>query len=647
MPKRSRRRVRTVPHRDALLRRLSLVAILLAVAAGLLVGCASEREYTTLFRKEKAAEDRAAMAERTAAVPDAPLSLHRAVSLSLEHHLMAAVARREAEVEAELATAAKRKMLLEVRAHARRRRQNDLQASSSESLQTHRESLEPSISTEKLQTMSDLTLAWNVLDFGVSYLQWRQADSEARILNWQLARVRQNLVVDVTRAYCRAAVAQEAAERAAALSADADARIRKIQRLVREQSLNEVDALEHQKRLVQIQIRLGAFQRDLAEAKAELGELVGFPPGAAFRLVALDPEMGGDLPTGDLNAWEQEALWNRPELYQGDLRERIALADVRKSVLRMFPSVNFFARYETDSNRFLYRNHWNEIGVDTAWNILSLPQRWSERRAAEERVGLERDRRMAQAVGILAQMRLAFLLHKEAQETQRLAGRYAGIQDNMVKAVARRVEEGEATQDQLFAAEVDAFLGRVRRLRATSDLVTAGARFFNTLGRDPLLAGGWAPRVSKPLAEGLWQPPEDWDPADVSFHRSDRDAAPVADGTLPADQPGSPEAVLASALERLPGLEELRVTAAKILEPAFVFRAETAAAGDGALEIGMDGPATADPVAPVVRPAGDTGGEPTLDEFLQPVPDEPDPDAEAAAPAAGPDLPLSWSDESF
>lgn len=52
-------------------------------------------------------------------------------------------------------------------------RNNDL-ASSSRSVLTGRQSLEPSTSQDRRRATADLTASWNVLDFGVSYYQAQQ-----------------------------------------------------------------------------------------------------------------------------------------------------------------------------------------------------------------------------------------------------------------------------------------------------------------------------------------------------------------------------------------------------------------------------------------------------------------------------------------
>ena len=51
---------------------------------------------------------------------------------------------------------------------------NNVEGSSSRSVFTGQQTLEPSTSTDRDRLVADLTLSWNLLDFGVSYFNARQ-----------------------------------------------------------------------------------------------------------------------------------------------------------------------------------------------------------------------------------------------------------------------------------------------------------------------------------------------------------------------------------------------------------------------------------------------------------------------------------------
>ncbi|MBD9680864.1 TolC family protein, partial [Pseudomonas sp. PDM18] len=60
---------------------------------------------------------------------------------------------------------------------------NNVSASSSKSVLTNQQSLEPSTSQDRDRDVADLTMVWNVLDFGVSYVSAKQQADQRLILD--------------------------------------------------------------------------------------------------------------------------------------------------------------------------------------------------------------------------------------------------------------------------------------------------------------------------------------------------------------------------------------------------------------------------------------------------------------------------------
>ena len=78
----------------------------------------------------------------------------------------------------------------------------------SKSLLTGQTSLEPSTSSEKNVVQSDLTLSWDVLDFGLSYVRAKQAADRVSIADERKRKVINRLIEDVRTAYWRAVSAE-------------------------------------------------------------------------------------------------------------------------------------------------------------------------------------------------------------------------------------------------------------------------------------------------------------------------------------------------------------------------------------------------------------------------------------------------------
>ena len=85
---------------------------------------------------------------------------------------------------------------------------NNQNASSSQSVINGTQTVPPSRSTDIDDLSAQLTLSWNILDFGVSYVNARQQANRVLVAEEERRKVVTNLLGDVRRAYWRAAAAQ-------------------------------------------------------------------------------------------------------------------------------------------------------------------------------------------------------------------------------------------------------------------------------------------------------------------------------------------------------------------------------------------------------------------------------------------------------
>jgi len=191
--------------------------------------------------------------------------------------------------------------------------------------------------------------------------------------------------------------------------------------------------------------------------------------------------------TDDLLAFEQEAMMQRPELFQQDLQERISADDARLAIAQMFPSPALFLRYQHDRNKFLRHKTWTTVGARASWDLLSIPRQVFEHRAARRRVTYVRDRRVLLAVAILSQVHLAAIEYEEAIETHRLVRGLSDTRQQYLDVVRNRQQQGEVGADAVLDAETKQLFARVRYMSAYAEVMTAYARLCNSLGRDRLM----------------------------------------------------------------------------------------------------------------------------------------------------------------
>src|SRR5690606_32567127 len=139
------------------------------------------------------------------------------------------------------------------------------------------------------------------------------------------------------------------------------------------------------------------------DAKTQLAALMGVSPDVQFELAPIEidfavPEIA---PVQDLEGW---ACINRPELYAADAEFRIYKLEARARLIEMFPNLSIYAGEYVDADPFLIHHSWMQSGARVAWNLLALPQRWYEKKAAEVAIVQSHESRIALTLGIMAQV---------------------------------------------------------------------------------------------------------------------------------------------------------------------------------------------------------------------------------------------------
>lgn len=456
-----------------------LIPIILAI---ILTGCTSSLPDINLTRKTNLEKDHQFLKERAVQL-DRPLTLDKAIQLSLELNLDAKVLVMEHDIRQEILTAAKLKMLPELSVNAEVSRRNREDAVSSQSIITGNESLEPSFSTEKTVNRQDFSLLWNILDFGISFYQSRQEESRVEVALQRLRRIRQNLILDVTEAYWQAMIAKETAATASELIKRIKKRLDIIGKQIESQMVSEVEGLELAVSLIEMEFRMEGFEQKLQKNKIQLATLMGLPQDTDFELAEMENEELESLQF-DIETLEEEALLNRPELFEQDLEERITADEAKIKLIEMFPSPSLFWRYNRDENKFLFYDSWYTFGLKAACNLLSIPHKAKLRDAAIKRKNMIRMRRIAIGIGILTQLHLSVIEYQDALRRYQLLKKLTKHRNDLKDALHRQISAGKAHDALLLDSESRALFAKDRLLRALADVKTALQRIWNANGRN-------------------------------------------------------------------------------------------------------------------------------------------------------------------
>lgn len=468
-------------------RRIRAGALLAGLAAVGLAGCTlAPKPMTDAERTDEAAYDLSAMFGN--GVPlRRPLTLDEAYARALKYNLDARVKVMEAAVARDDFDLSRFDLLPRVVAAAGYTTRNNVDGSSSQSVATGQQSLEPSTSSDINRTSTDLTASWNLLDFGVSYFNARQQADRALVAEEQRRRAVHILFQDVRRAYWQAASAQALERQVQSSINAADAALRSSRNVESEVLRSPIDALRYQRSLLELVRQLDLVQRYLATAKIELASLIGLPPGSRYTLSA--PGMHS-LPVERIalrvRDMEQTALLRNPDIREQSYQRRITVDETHKAIMRSFPGIDLTGGPRFDSNSFLVNNYWSAAAVRASWNIVNLLSIPTHMRRGENAADLADLRRQAVSMAVLAKLHISYRQYQLAMREYRESRRMADVDRRLYQQIANREETGAQGDLEKVSAQVSAVTSDLRVYQAYADAQAALGRLYAAMGADPV-----------------------------------------------------------------------------------------------------------------------------------------------------------------
>ncbi|MCL6704475.1 TolC family protein [Pseudomonas sp. T1.Ur] len=414
-----------------------------------------------------------------------PLTLHQAMARAVKYNLEGRLKIMEEALAKRQLDLASFDMLPRMALDAGYVGRNNVNASSSQSVETGTQSLEPSTSQDRDREVADLTMVWNVLDFGVSYISAKQAGDQRLIVQERRRKVINTIVQDVRSAYWRAMAAERLLKQIDNLMARVETARGNSQSMSEQRIGDPVQALGYQRSLIQATRQLEEQRRALSLAKTELATLINLPLGTELTLATQDEYAIPELKV-DLARLEQEALASRPELREQDYQTRITAAETRKAMLRLLPGLEFSAGGHYDSNSFLVEQGWADYGVKVTWNlfnVISAPAAIDVAKAGEE---VAAARRQAMSIAVLAQLYVANANYREALRQFKTSQQLSDIDGQIVGQLRSRHQAAGIGELDLIQGELNTLQADLRRDLAYADLRNAYGQIFASAGLDPL-----------------------------------------------------------------------------------------------------------------------------------------------------------------
>ncbi len=459
---------------------------LLATALGLaLAGCAlSPVPFTQADRAEHVKADQARLAAEQAPITG-PLTLGDAVARALKYNMEHRLKMMASALAADQADLAKYDLLPKLTLDAGYNRRDSYPASSSMSVDTGTQSLVPSTSQEKTRQTVDLGLTWNILDFGVSYWQAQQAGDRVLIAEQQRRKTAQTLIQNVRQAYWLAAGAQQLEARIDTLLGQIDSALADSRKARAERLKPSLEALAYQRSLLELVRQLEPIRNELAQAKPRLASLMNLAPGIAFTL-AVPAKLETPALSAKVDALEEQALLNRPELIEADYQERIGVAETKKAMLRILPGIELSAGAHRDVNRFLVDKNWADGGLRLTWNLLGLLSAKQNMNAADQQLEIARAQRLALNMAVLSQVHIAYRDVEGKLREYGMADEVNQVDAEIHAATRASTESGADSRMQLIRAEAGSAVSELRKWQAYANLELAWAQLNSSVGVDAM-----------------------------------------------------------------------------------------------------------------------------------------------------------------
>lgn len=459
--------------------KLNYARSLLFVCIGL-TGCTLDTAPLGPQRAENIEEDLMSIYAQ-APSPPLKLSLQEIIAIAIENNYDLQSKAVEYEVQHQFAIRDQLKMLPQLLANGEISERNNELIVSSTSVDPTVPPAPPSISTQRHVNRHDITAVFNLLDFGLSYFKARQEEKKAFIMALEYEKNKQALILDIHKQYWKAVASKFAMEASAPLLTKAQDLQQKIGLQISDRLVSTTKGFKSSSDLQVLQVQWTGFDNDYYKAMSELAVFMGLPPNTCFELDYNDARPQ-PCELEDICSLEQMALMQRPELYIKDEEEKISEDEVRYALLQMLPGVELFAGNYYDANKYFTFHNWVVAGARATWNLLAFPNQAFDVKGHRKRTDLVKTQRMALSVGVLSQVRLAYILYQENYSQYQLVHSLETTQQGLLKASREDTQVGATSPYDLIMITSQAMLAKTNAIKAYGELQIALAQLKYSTG---------------------------------------------------------------------------------------------------------------------------------------------------------------------
>jgi outer membrane protein, multidrug efflux system len=463
------------------------IGLVVMVMTGL-TGCAiTPKPMTTEEVQMRVKEDRAVLTQDQEPVAG-PIDLYEAMARALKYNLEARVElmhKMLAESQLDLSHYA---MLPRLAANAGFDGRSNYTGGVARSLLTGQQQIQPFTSSERNIFAADLSLSWNVLDFGLSYIRAKQAADDVLIAEEERRRVANRIIQDVRVAYWRAVSAERILPSLKLLDEWIKSAIEKAQAVQDEKLSSPLVPLQYKLDLLNTQRYVQQLYRELNTAKLQLAALINLPPGEENKLMLVVPDREARTMSlsFDLAQLETQALFARPELRMVDYRRRINAQEAKAAILEMFPNLNLQIGGNYNSNSFLFNNHWAAYAARASWNLLSLFRYPARAKTIEAQAKILHTQDLALTMAVMSQVHVSIAQVALAKSEVSTAEIYYDTQSKITEQMRQAWRAAKLSEQALLRERVNQVAAQLRYDVAEAELQASWAALLAAVGEDVL-----------------------------------------------------------------------------------------------------------------------------------------------------------------
>lgn len=463
---------------------MNLRHMLLLSTALLATGCTVVPEPIDQAGLAKIADDNMSRVASAQEPVSGSIDVYEAIARSLKYNLDQRVELMQEAVKLQELTLASYQGLPNLVMASGYTGRNNVLASSSTSVLTGRQSLEPSTSSDKDVLESNIGLSWNVLDFGLSYVRAKQAADKVLIQQEARRKALNRIVEDTRTAYWRAIASERLLSRLSALESKTRKAIADSRALAAERNTSPVVALTYERELLEIRRQAQQIEGELSIARNQLAALMNLPPASKFRLSG-DRSGTGNAPLNvDPRRLVRVAMMNRPEVRDVAYNIRSNEKELDAALLKMLPGINVFVGPSVSTNSFLYNQNWIGWGAQASWNLMKVFEYPQTKKLVEAQAEVLDQRSLALTMAIMTQVYASRARYVHARRELSTADQLKNVQHRLLDRIKASTTTDQTSEQTLIREEMNTIVSDVRYDLAYANLQNANANIYASIGLD-------------------------------------------------------------------------------------------------------------------------------------------------------------------